>query len=174
MMAAAATSGCRARAGAAQRGFTLIELLVVMTMIGIMLGIGIPSFRAFIESQRVKTAATELMTTVLMARSEAVKRNATAGVSIAPLDGAEWAGGWTATYGAPVTKLHEQEALPGIAVTTYSDTACATAAPVASVVLGSNGRASASSCFKFTSGSGDSSRCVKIDLTGIPSSGSCP
>jgi len=165
--------GSGASAKAAQGGFTLIELLVVMSILAIMLGLGVPAFRDFIASQRVKAAATELMTTVLMARSEAVKRNVTTGVTITPKPSG-WTGGWTATFGDPAKTLHDQEALPSISVTTYSDTACATAAPVASVVLGSNGRAGASSCFKFESNSAGTSRCVKVDLTGIPSSGSCP
>ena len=155
----------------AQSGFTIVELLVVMTIIAIMLGVGIPSFRNFIGNQRVKAAATELMSTVLISRSEAVKRNVTAGVTITP-SASGWPGGWTAAYSG--TTVHEQEALPGVSVTTYSDTGCATAAAVASVVLQNSGRATASSCFKFTSDASGHTKCVKIDMSGIPSSGTCP
>lgn len=154
-----------------QAGFTLIELLVVLTVLGIMMGIAIPSFRNFIASQRIKSAATELMTTALMARSEAIKRNVSTGVTITP-DASGWAGGWVAAYSG--TQVHAQGALEAITVTTYSDSTCATAATVASVTFGPNGRAGAGSCFKFESNSTGTSRCVKLDLTGIPSSGSCP
>lgn len=156
----------------AQGGFTLIELLVVLTVLGIMMGIGVPSFRTFVNGQRVKSAATELMTTALIARSEAVKRNGT--VTVAPVTASAWTGGWSAAVTAGGTLLHQQEALQNLTITTYTDSACTTAGNVSSVVFGSTGRASASSCFKFASDSTTTTRCVKLDLSGIPASGACP
>jgi type IV fimbrial biogenesis protein FimT len=171
MTAASRFPNARAPWGA-QGGFTIIELLMVMVILGIMMGLGIPSFRNFVAGQRVKSAATELMTTVLMSRSEAIRRNVAAGVTITPA-ASGWAGGWSAAYSGTI--LQQQEALQGITVTTYSDTACSTQTAVANIVFSNTGRAGASSCFKFASeSSNNASRCVKVDLTGIPSSGSCP
>lgn len=155
-----------------QRGFTLIELLVTMVVLAIMMAIGVPSFRNFVNSQRVKSASTELMTAVLIARSEAVKRNSS-GVTIAPVSGTDWTTGWSVTVGGAT--LQKQDALQSITVTTYGDSGCGTAAAVSSIVFGSSGRpTSGSSCFKLASSSTDKTRCVKVDVTGIPSSGSCP
>jgi type IV fimbrial biogenesis protein FimT len=81
--------------GSRQRGFTLIELMIVVTLLAVMLGIGIPSFRGFIAGQRVKTAAYDFATALLVARSEAIKRNTT--VTIAPTG--SWIGGWTVAAG---------------------------------------------------------------------------
>jgi type IV fimbrial biogenesis protein FimT len=169
-MTATRASTRRARSGA-QGGFTLIELLVTLTVAAIMLGIAVPSFKNFVNGQRVKAASTELMTAVLIARSEAVKRNAST-LTIAPLSGTDWTTGWTVAVGG--TTLHKQEALQSLTVTTYSDSTCATTAAVSGVTFSNSGRTAASSCFKFAAASTTTTRCVKVDLTGIPASGSCP
>lgn len=153
-----------------QRGFTLIELMIVLTMIGIMMGLGVPAFQNFIAGQRVKSAATELMGTVLIARSEAVKRNGT--VTVTPTSSTAWGNGWTVT--ASATTLQQQEALSGITVTTYTDSVCSAAGTVNSIAFANSGRPGASSCFKFASTSTTTTRCLKVDLSGIPSTGSCP
>ncbi|HEX6992709.1 MAG TPA: GspH/FimT family pseudopilin [Gammaproteobacteria bacterium] len=57
-----------------QRGFTLLELLVAITVAGILLGVGIPSFREFQRNSAMASAANELLTATLLARAEAVKR----------------------------------------------------------------------------------------------------
>jgi type IV fimbrial biogenesis protein FimT len=161
----------RCRSCGAQGGFTLIELLVTMVVLAIMMAIGVPSFRNFVNSQRVKSASTELMTAVLIARSEAVKRNS-GSVTIAPTSGTDWTTGWSVTVGGAT--LQRQDALQSIAVTTYTNSVCGTEAAVPSVVFGSSGRPGSSSCFKLASDTTSTTRCVKIDVTGIPSSGSCP
>ena len=146
-----------------QGGFTLIELLVVMTVSAIMLGLAVPSFKNFIAGQRVKAAASELTTTLLLSRSEAVKRNLT--VNITPTGG-NWASGWTAVDTATTpTTFVTQNAFNGVTI-----------AGPASVAYQGNGRIGASSQFTVTSTSiASTQRCVKIDLTGIPStsSGAC-
>jgi len=57
-----------------QSGFTLWELLVAVFVAGILLGIGVPSFREFQRNNGMVTAANDLVTGILMARTEAVKR----------------------------------------------------------------------------------------------------
>jgi type IV fimbrial biogenesis protein FimT len=152
------------------RGFTLIELMVTLAVLVILLGLGVPSFRAFIGSQKVKSGTYELMTSLVLARSEAVKRNGN--VTVTPTSSTDWSSGWK--VGITGVVLHKQEAIGALTVTTYTDSTCTTTGTVASIVYNSSGRAAASSCYKFTAPSTTNSRCVKVDLTGIPSSGSCP
>lgn len=59
-----------------QRGFTLIEMMTVMTIIAIVVGIGVPSFRQFIVSHRLSAASNALMQALLTARSAAITRGA--------------------------------------------------------------------------------------------------
>lgn len=59
-----------------ERGFTLIELMVVVALIAIVIGLVAPSFKRMIESQRVQSINSQLVTDLQLARSEAVSRNA--------------------------------------------------------------------------------------------------
>lgn len=77
-----------------QSGFTLVEMMITVFMIAVLLGIAVPSYQNFIANQRVKTFSFELYTTMVQARSEAIKRNAT--VYVRP-SGAGWSGGWAIT-----------------------------------------------------------------------------
>jgi type IV fimbrial biogenesis protein FimT len=156
------------------RGFTVIELMVTLAILALMMGLGIPSFRAFISSQKIKSGTSELMTTLVLARSEAVKRNAN--VTITPTSATVWNAGWvtTAVIGGVATTLHTQDAITGITVTTYTNSTCTSAGDVASIVYSSTGRTAASSCYKFSGDSTSTTKCVKVDLTGIPTSGTCP
>ena len=135
-------------------GFTLVELLVTLTVAAILLAVGVPSFKNFIASQRVKSATTELVSAMLIARSEAVKRRGT--VTVAPVSGSAWANGWVVTSGT--IQLHAQEAISGIEVT----------GSAASIDFKQDGRPSSTATFDVV---GTKTRaCVKVDLTGIPSS----
>jgi type IV fimbrial biogenesis protein FimT len=57
-----------------QSGFTLIELIVTMTILGIMLAIGVPSYQSITTSMRMSGEIDSLMGDLKFARSEAVKR----------------------------------------------------------------------------------------------------
>ena len=73
--AATASNPARAKPGR-MRGFTLVELLAVMAIVGILAGVGFPSMRSLIRSVQLSTASNDLLAGILMARSEAIKRNA--------------------------------------------------------------------------------------------------
>jgi type IV fimbrial biogenesis protein FimT len=58
----------------AQSGFTLYELLVTLLVAGILFGLGVPNFLEFQRNGAMSAAANEIITGLLAARAEAVKR----------------------------------------------------------------------------------------------------
>ena len=54
-------------------GFTLIELLVTLSIAGILLGIGVPSFSNAISESRISSQYNAMVGSLYLARSEAVK-----------------------------------------------------------------------------------------------------
>jgi type IV fimbrial biogenesis protein FimT len=58
-----------------QSGFTLMELLVAVAIAGILLAVGMPSMREFIQNGRITAVTNELVGTLMVARSEAIKQS---------------------------------------------------------------------------------------------------
>ncbi len=69
----------RSRANA--RGFTMVELLTVMSILVIILGVMAPSFSEFLAAQQAKGLSYDLTGDLMLARNEALKRNASVTVS---------------------------------------------------------------------------------------------
>src|ERR1044072_7870933 len=57
-----------------QYGFNVLELMVAVAVLGILLGLGVPSFAQMIRDNRVVADTNELIVALSAARSEAVKR----------------------------------------------------------------------------------------------------
>lgn len=140
----------------AQWGFTLVEMLVTLTVLGVLMGVAVPSFRSFVAGQKIKTASHDLMTAMVIARSEAIKRNAD--VTVAPYTANTWESGWTVKVAPSATTVHQQQEMTGVTITKGP----------ANVVYKGNGRPTAPSNFEVA-GSTSAVKCVKVDLTGIPS-----
>lgn len=56
-----------------QNGFTLVELMVTVAVLAILSTIAYPSFQSTIRSNRVATTTNELIASLALARSEAIK-----------------------------------------------------------------------------------------------------
>lgn len=59
-----------------EEGLTLIETLVVIALTAILLGLAVPSMRAFIERNKVAESVNQFVGSVNFARAEAIKRGA--------------------------------------------------------------------------------------------------
>jgi type IV fimbrial biogenesis protein FimT len=55
-------------------GFTFIELMIVMTMVAVMAAIALPNLGQFIANNRLKSQMYDMLESINIARSEAVKR----------------------------------------------------------------------------------------------------
>lgn len=141
-------------------GFSLIEMMVVISIIAIMAAVAIPSFQSLIRSQRVKSSSYELFTSLMVARSEAIKRNKD--IKIEPVTAGSWQSGWRVSVVDPSAVLKNQEALKGIAIS---------GAP-ASLTYKRTGRLSETALpsFQLNVDPADSAfiRCLTIELSGLP------
>jgi len=80
------------RRGRRAAGFTLIEMLVTVSLIVVLLALAAPSFSAFQRNSELTTTANTMLSSLALARSEAMKRNRNAYVM--PADGTSWNSGW--------------------------------------------------------------------------------
>ena len=60
-----------------EKGVTLVELLITIAIISILAGIGIPEYGRFIAKSRVRSAASDLLQNMRLARTMAIKENRT-------------------------------------------------------------------------------------------------
>ncbi len=151
----------------ASLGFTLIELLTALVVLAILATVALPSYQNFVLTQRVRGASYDLMTSLVFARSEAIKRNAN--VSMTQAAGG-WTQGWTVSAGA--LTLRTQDPYGG-------SVSIANSASLTTITYSNDGRL-ATPTTDFTVAPADSSaqvqtRCLSIKLGGMPSSkiGSC-
>ncbi len=56
------------------KGFTLIELITVLSILAISITLAVPSFKSLMQSNQASSEAHKLLSSIFLARSEAVKR----------------------------------------------------------------------------------------------------
>jgi type IV fimbrial biogenesis protein FimT len=137
----------------------MVELLVTIAIATILTTIAIPSFSGLIASQRAKTAASELFSSLLQARSDAIALNAN--VTVVGLAG----GGWQ-ILGPTGNVLESHGAPAGVVITLNPQTAT-------TVTYRPSGRTLATSPTSFVittnSGSTTNYQCISLNLSGRPS-----
>lgn len=151
-------------------GFTLLELMLTVTIAGILLVIGIPSFNYTILSNRVKTAASDFHINLLLARSEAIKLNRNVDIN--------WtSNGWDISYmtedPTPVKKIIRSYVDLSPDVSTLCDVNGDNSADTCPdpITINRNGRLTNppySRWFYTTKSTSVSMRCVSITLSGVP------
>lgn len=80
-------------------GFTLLEVLVVMAIMGILMAVGVPGIKTLLNVQKMKSATFDLVTTAMLARSEAIKWGGASSSSIsivAPSN--DFSNGWCIVF----------------------------------------------------------------------------
>jgi type IV fimbrial biogenesis protein FimT len=142
------------------RGFSLIELMVSLVVLGILVGLAVPSYRAIIAEQRVRATVTDLHAAISLARSEAIKLNRQ--ITIAPAAGG-WAAGWGIahpTAGQPALLAHTLSS--GVGIT----------GPNAGIVFSASGRTASAVEFEVSSDGSDAASvsCLSLGLDGRASS----
>lgn len=79
-------------------GFSIVELMVVLAIAAILATVAAPSFNSTMRNNQLATQANELVSTLQLARSEAVKRAQRVTICVssdqATCTGANWASGW--------------------------------------------------------------------------------
>jgi type IV fimbrial biogenesis protein FimT len=143
-----------------ESGFTLMELMVTVSISAILLAIGAPSFSSFVLSQKVSAASSDVTSMLTFARSEAIKRN---GNVVVTQKSGGWQNGWTTQSGT--NTVGQQEAFSNVAIANSAST----------LTYNNSGRISGSGNITFQISGGANTRCVTVDLSGMPKSknGSC-
>ncbi len=92
-------------------GFTLLELVVTLAIGAVILVVGVPSFKGTLDNQRMTSATNELVMSLNLAKSEAIKRvvyvsvcKSSNGASCSAAD-TSWDDGWIVFANATVANL---------------------------------------------------------------------
>ncbi|HPF26353.1 MAG: GspH/FimT family pseudopilin [Steroidobacteraceae bacterium] len=89
----------QARRNSYESGYTLLELMTALAILGVLLGIAVPSFQAYTRNSAATAAQNDLVTSLHFARSEALLRSRAVSVcastdSLACSNSTDWSTGW--------------------------------------------------------------------------------
>lgn len=146
-----------------EQGYTLVELMVAVAVFAILTAIAVPSFQQFIAAQRLRAASFDLRTDLVMARSEALKRNRN--ITIRRRDAAGWQTGWVVVVDGTDERVRERNSLgAGVSV----------ASPSAAITFNGSGRVATPAGvvqigLTADAGSAHLERCLVLDPSGMPS-----
>lgn len=82
-----------------QSGFTILELMITLAVAAIVLSLGVPGFKSFMQNNRAATHTNDLITALNLSRSEATRRG-TPIIVCSSTDGTrcsgstDWSTGW--------------------------------------------------------------------------------
>ncbi len=137
----------------------MIELMMVIAIVAVLAAVTAPAMRDFVDAQVIKTPASDLYSSLVLARSEAIKRNAP--VDVEPL-ATDWGQGWQVKVQTGGLVLRDQQAYPRVSVASSL---------AGKVTYGSNGRLASSAAMFRVMAPGNTSikmRCVSVDVSGRP------
>jgi type IV fimbrial biogenesis protein FimT len=138
-------------------GFTIVEMMVAIAILAVITALAAPGMGSFMADQRAKALSRELVSDLLVARSEALKRNAP--VVVSPAE-SSWAAGWTVSANDQTLASRP----PSAGRFTFDG------APAA-ITFNRFGRLTAPAegvrmTVRPVDGSGSAERCVELDLSG--------
>ena len=129
----------------------------MLAIVAISLTLAVPSFSSVVANQSVRTVAWDLYASIVLARSEAIKRNQT--VTLAAKNGG-WAAGWTVS--TPAAEIAVYGPARGVEVGNGPD----------AIQFGRSGRVigntSPSFVISATAVESVDERCLGLDLSGRP------
>jgi type IV fimbrial biogenesis protein FimT len=117
------------------RGFTLLELMVGLTIVGMMLIAGLPSFTTFLRNAEIRSTTESIGNGLRLARSEATRLNRPVSFTLAGSGNPDW----TINIFNPVTGALLQPPLQSYSRLEVGRSARAVAAPANAVAVTFNG-----------------------------------
>lgn len=157
------------------RGFNLLELMTAVTILGVLLGVGVPAFTEIVRNNRLASEVNGFVTALNVARSEAYKRGLR--VTMCPsnsdqndCNGSDWGQGWIAfldSDGNGAVDDADTEILQVWPATSGGFTYATTPAAATTVGFLPMGAAGALTFEVYKSGcTGDKKRQIRVEPTG--------